>query len=63
MSKRRKISFGPDGYKWNHKKTSLENWKKMKEYYAKKGIDIGNFPVMMTSEEKAEMAKQLENIK
>jgi hypothetical protein len=52
----------PDDYIWDYKKTSLENWKEMKECCAKKGIDIGDFPVM-TEEEKAEYAKLLENIK
>jgi len=64
MAERRKISFGPDypEYKWDHKKTPLDNWKEMKEYYAKKGRDIGDFPVM-TDEEKANLTEQLKNIK
>lgn len=61
MQESRKLKFGT-GYKWNHKETTLENWEKAKSYYTKKGIGIGNFPVMTEDEEK-EIAKQLENIK
>ena len=61
MIESKKILFGSE-YKYNFKKSQLDNWKDAKELYAKKGIDIGDFPVM-TEEEKAEMAKQLENIK
>jgi hypothetical protein len=57
----RQLKFGA-GFKWNHKKSSLENWEKAKKYHAKKGIDIGDFPVMSKDEEK-EISKQLENIK
>jgi hypothetical protein len=55
------IQFGTD-FKYNHKKTPIENWKDAKEHFAKKGIDIGGFPVM-TDAEKEDLAKQLENIK
>jgi hypothetical protein len=61
MTESKIIRLG-SGYNFNFKKPPLENWKDMKEYYAKEGIDIGDFPVM-TEEEKAEMTKQLENIK
>jgi hypothetical protein len=61
MTESKIIQFGQE-YKWNHKKISLENWKEMKEYYAKQGRDIGDFPVM-TAEEEAEKTKLLENIK
>jgi hypothetical protein len=62
MTEQRKISFGPNGYKWDYKKTSLENWEKMREHSAKEGRDIGDFPVM-TEEEEAEYTKLLEDIK
>ena len=61
MTESKKLSFGP-GFKFNIKKSLIENWKDLKEYYARKGRDLGDFPVM-TDEEKTELAKQLENIK
>jgi len=62
MSKRRKVSFGPDGYKWNHEKTSLENWKEMKEYYAQKGIDIGEMPEL-TEKDFLELGRVLKDLR
>jgi hypothetical protein len=61
MTESKKIRFG-SSYDFNFKKPPLENWKDMREFYTKEGLDIGDFPVM-TEEEKAELAKQLENIK
>jgi hypothetical protein len=62
MTESKIIQFGQEYKEWDHKKTPLGNWKKMKECYAKKGRDIGDFPVM-TAEEEAEKTKLLENIK
>ena len=61
MGKGKKILTGP-GYKYNYKKTELENWDSAKEFYAKKGVDIGEFKEMSDVEE-AELKKLLENIK
>jgi len=55
------IKFGSD-YKYNNKKDVLENWQDMKEYYHKKNIDIGDFPVM-TEDEKVEIAEEIKDIK
>jgi len=62
MAESKKVLFGSD-YNYDFQKSPLENWKDMKEYYLeKKGLDIGDFPVM-TKEEEEELSKQLENIK
>jgi len=61
MTESKKILFGSE-YKYDFRKSQLDNWKVAKELYAEKSIDIGDFPVM-TEDEKAEIAKQLENIK
>jgi hypothetical protein len=62
MTESKIIKFGKDYKDWDHKKTPQENWEKMKEYYSKKGKDIGDFPVM-TEKEEAEYTKLLEDIK
>jgi hypothetical protein len=62
VQENRKLKFGSGCFKWDYKEAPLENWEKAKRYYAKKGMDIGDFPVMTEDEEK-ELAKQLENIK
>jgi hypothetical protein len=41
MAKERHISFGP-GYDYDPSKTEEENNRAMKEYYKKRGIDIGD---------------------
>jgi hypothetical protein len=61
MTESKIIRFGSE-YKYDFSKSQLDNWKNAKKQYAQKGIDIGDFPVM-TEEEEAELAKQLENIK
>ena len=62
MIESRKIRFSSElefHYDYKH---PLESWESMREFCAKKGLDIGDFPVI-TEEEEAELAKQLENIK
>jgi len=55
------IQFGTD-YKYDYKKSSLENWGNAKKHFAKQGIDIGDFPEMTEEDEKL-LAKQIENIR
>jgi len=57
MSEEKKLRFG-NGYKDNRNIPPLENWKKKKEFYLKKGLDIGDYPVMTEAEEK-EVSKEL----
>ena len=62
MTESRKIRISSElDFHYDHRRP-LESWESMREFCAKKGLDIGDFPVM-TEEEEAEIAKQLENIK
>ena len=64
MAERKEIKFGTENdYDYDYKKPPEENWENMREHYLKrKGLDIGEFPIM-TAEEEAELAKQLEELK
>ena len=43
MADKKRVLFGT-GYEYDINKTREENWKAMKAYYAKLGIDVGEMP-------------------
>ena len=61
MAKSEKILFGP-GYQHDSNKSPEENWEAMREYYAKKGHDIGEMPDDLELDD-PDLIKIVENLK